>query len=978
MDRDHRQGQLLINRGLLPQETVAKVFGAPRPNNDHDLCSVLVHHGLLANELAQQIRTEVQNQLSGIIAPPQTQVIRSQASCDLPPAVSNHAHYLTLRQSALAAYRQVYQNDPRFSPHADLVFIQGKQLGKGGMGVVYAVQDQRLGRQAALKLLKADDKNPDDVQRFWREARITAHLDHPAIPPVYESGTTTNGEHYLLMRLIEGDTLNQRIKEYHRKGRSPKVFRKLIEVMIKVSDALAYAHSRQIIHRDLKPSNIMVGQFGEVMVMDWGLARDLDEQEDTKFLDGRRAFTTSDAATAGLTQSGDILGTPGYMSPEQARADDIDPRTDIFALGCILVEIITGKPPIEGKTVMDLIIATVKGEVRLPNTRLKSTPAELQSICAESLAVDREQRSETAQIVANELRAYLSGDDVLSHEYSLAELLRRWLRQNTLLVLGLLLVMTLGFVAIFVILQINAAKTNQELAEKAEQRMTSTMEDLTSAQMLVRRQAKKQTVLVHTERALKAGGRKEWLLLSVARIYDDAKLADHARVVLEEAVSHYPPGIEALNFLHQIEKKFGTKVGHERAYRRFLSAADKTNDKNSEFYLRAQALKAIQTKQFNDALRWYKQIVERLSLQRADDFHQKGNCLKALGKTEEALRAYSRAIELDGTNWEYWTDRSQIYIEQQQHALAYSDLNKAVAINAKAPMPLVLRAGVMVESGDYKSASSDINLAIQLAPRLARAYEERALLFVRSKKYSNALEDLDKAIGFEPDMASLYLNRANIKASLKNYAAAVKDLDHVIAKKPSSIQAYANRGRCYKEMNKINEALRDFNKALSLAPKQADVLLARSQLYSAAKQYTQALNDMNKVVQLSPRNFTAYYQRGLVQLRLKNHKAVIDDITTAISFAGPKTNTQDAYYYRGNSHMALRIYQNAIRDFSRVLVNNTKDADAYYGRGQTYYQLKDYQSAIGDMTKFLKLRPNIDASTNARAIIAESRRLLGQ
>ncbi len=227
----------------------------------------------------------------------------------------------------------------------------GDEVGRGGMGVVYRARDREMDREVAVKLLQdrfAD--HPAAAERFVEEARITGQLQHPGIPPIYRVGHLADGQPFLAMKLIKGCTLDELLKA--------NAAVNTLAVFEAVAQAVGYAHAHGVIHRDLKPANVMVGSFGEVQVMDWGLAKVL------------RAGSVSDGpggdaiATPGTmirtprssgsdTQAGSVLGTPAFMPPEQAAGeiDKVDQRSDVFGLGAILCVLLTGKPPFAGATV---------------------------------------------------------------------------------------------------------------------------------------------------------------------------------------------------------------------------------------------------------------------------------------------------------------------------------------------------------------------------------------------------------------------------------------------------------------------------------------------------------------------------------------------------------------------------------------------------------------------------------------------------
>ena len=247
-----------------------------------------------------------------------------------------------------------------------------QEIACGGMGIVYAAECVTFGREVAVKVMRQGHS----VAVFNREARITARLPHPGIPPIHSLGTLTNGRPYLVMKLIRGETLDNILKKrvdlLTARG-------KLIAVFEQICQAVGYAHSQGIIHRDLKPANVMVGAFGEVQVMDWGLAREVRGADETT------SQTLAD--DAGLTVAGQVKGTPAYMAPEQARGEEVDARADVFALGGILAAILTGQPPFSGDSVMQTIARAAKCDLNDTLGRLDDCGAdpELISLCRECL-----------------------------------------------------------------------------------------------------------------------------------------------------------------------------------------------------------------------------------------------------------------------------------------------------------------------------------------------------------------------------------------------------------------------------------------------------------------------------------------------------------------------------------------------------------------------------------------------------------------
>ena len=289
-----------------------------------------------------------------------------------------------------------------------------REIARGGMGRVLAAHDLRLDREVALKILLPGT----NADRFVRESKITARLPHPGIPPVHALGTLADGSPFLAMKLVAGQTLAAAMTT----ADHPR----LLQAFTQVCQAVGFAHSRGVIHRDLKPANIMVGAFGEVQVMDWGLAKELSGRETADkprssavppdSIVGTDADQTTDQRAPGestddQTQAGTVLGTPAYMAPEQARGEPTDARADTFALGGILCKILTGRPPFIGKSALEVIQRAWAADLAEANARLEGcgADAELIALCRRCLSPKPADRPANGQAVADALTAYLNG-----------------------------------------------------------------------------------------------------------------------------------------------------------------------------------------------------------------------------------------------------------------------------------------------------------------------------------------------------------------------------------------------------------------------------------------------------------------------------------------------------------------------------------------------------------------------------------------
>ncbi len=315
------------------------------------------------------------------------------------------------------ALSDVWRNLPPLAPPEEELPAQvgpyqvQEQVGKGGMGVVYRARDQLFRRSLAVKVLAAQHADNADLRRrFLEEAQLMGQLQHPGIPPVHDLGELPDGRPYFAMKLIKGQTLAARLRE---RASPEQDLPHLLGIFEQVCRTLAYAHAQRIIHRDLKPANVMVGAFGEVQVMDWGLAKVLSsstaEPSEPAAEPASTICTVRTEAPDSGTQSGLAMGTPAYMAPEQARGEvsQLDERCDVFGLGAILCEMLTGQPPFTGRNSRDVLELAQSGGVTAALARLDRCGAdrELVEIAKRCLSAAREGRpaqgGEVARAVAD-------------------------------------------------------------------------------------------------------------------------------------------------------------------------------------------------------------------------------------------------------------------------------------------------------------------------------------------------------------------------------------------------------------------------------------------------------------------------------------------------------------------------------------------------------------------------------------------------
>ena len=363
----------------------------------------------------------------------------------------------------------------------------GEHVAQGGMGAIITATEAATGRIVAMKRM-LDGADEEDSARFLTEAKVTALLEHPNIVPVHELGVDGDGYVFYTMKLVKGETLGDVLARIKR-GDEATIRRyplsALLNIFQKVCDAVAFAHSRDVLHRDLKPDNIMIGEYGEVLVMDWGLAKIVER----KLPRGREGpLLGTDPPDGPRTLPGVVMGTPQYMAPEQAEGNihQIDQRTDIYALGGILYHMLTLRPPVTAGADTVMIEAAAAGKIRPPENLVRRRalphcpggriPESLSAVAMRALSKSRGGRYPTVQSLQQEIAAYQAGFATAAEHAGLWRRIGLMLRRHKVAVVVLLVV--LGLIAA----AMARVVASERRARASEQRALEALRRLTEAQ----------------------------------------------------------------------------------------------------------------------------------------------------------------------------------------------------------------------------------------------------------------------------------------------------------------------------------------------------------------------------------------------------------------------------------------------------------------------------------------------------------------
>jgi tetratricopeptide (TPR) repeat protein len=794
-----------------------------------------------------------------------------------------------------------------------------EELGRGGMGVVYRARQLGLSRQVALKMILAGfHANPLVVARFRTEAVAVARLHHLNIVEIHAFGEH-GGLPYFAMELVTGRSLQERLNG---QPAPPRQAARLVETLAR---AMQHAHEHGILHRDLKPSNVLLDGGSEASleqatpkISDFGLAKLLD-------------------ATAGHTPAGGCVGTPAYMAPEQAAGDGASAAwtTDVYSLGAILYELLTGRPPFQGNTIFDILEQARLQPPVSPSRFQSGIPRDLEVICLKCLRKDPAQRYATALELADDLRRFQAGESIRARPPGAAEQVWKWARRRPAVaaLVGLCLAVGGGILA--------AIPGYYRLAEEAAHRQAdqSYREFFRASGSALYRGQGLETLSLVPPFSTESGAAERQACTDAAR----AALA----LVGLDAESQTSPVLDPLlSAAQQAEITEG-------CYALLLLLAEAV----SQQPLPGQTA----TDRYQQALRildralWLGPPTQAYCLRRAEYLMQLGDPLGASAERARAIRL-PPSQPLD-----YFLLGYQAYLTGDR-AKARSDLDQALNLRPDHFWARYYLALCHLQTGNWEAAKVCLTTCLGQQSELIWLFLLRGFAYQQSGNLAAAEADFDKAatLGLTADgRYCLCINHGLLRWRQGRTEEALRDLDEAIVLAPSQYHAHLSLARIYQQQKGFAASTVQFNQALRLHPPpavQAECHAERSRNFYLAGKYADAEAACGQALALAPSQVVVHAIRGLAFLELKRYELAVESFDRYVNGGGPAV--ADVYRGRGNAHMRLGEYARARDDYTEGL-KLKPDWDLYNHRGwaSCFGDGRDWASALSDFDHAVQAKP---------------------
>jgi serine/threonine protein kinase/Tfp pilus assembly protein PilF len=839
---------------------------------------------------------------------------------------------------------------------------------RGGLGEVFVAEDTELRREVALKEIQAQHAdNAVSRARFLREAEITGRLEHPGVVPVYGLGRHADGRPFYAMRFIRGETLQKAIERFHcgltiadcgLKGqsrtnpqseiRNPKSydsleFRQLLQRFVAVCNVVAFAHSHGVLHRDLKPANVMLGDYGETLVVDWGLARVLRDK--SRMTSDERPLLDSSLIThhSSLTQQGSALGTPAYMSPEQAEGDidQVGAASDIYSLGATLYCLLTGRPPfVQGpdEGVGEVLQRVQRGEFAPPSQVNRHTPKSLEAVCLKAMALKPNNRYANAVDLAADIEHWLADEPVSCRRDPWMARLARGIRRRpraTATAVSLMVILVLMFAGWRAL----AMFQRWDIQSRADRLLSQAKEALAAGDAKSARNTLFEVdVLLRSVRAEKSSTSNTFGELLFRLGQWDAAVRE-----FEEAIRLDPANFQAYSNLVLAHAERKDLPSAEAALQRCLARGPLPPAPEAQLWINL------------------------------------GVACERTRHYAEAVNHYQRAAELDPTEPLIFRNRAIALSVLQRYPESEADIRKAQQLAPGDGDLFYVQGNILADQRRHEEAVQSYTRALELSPKLRSARYNRGIMLRHLNRFDDALKDVNQSLAETPkndsDRRNMLLERALNLANQRDFRAALDDLDAIVAQAPTDVLALITRGKVQADLSKdLIRSEKDLSLAIHLQPKEPDAYRSRGLLRMRAENWQGAIDDYQQYLKLLPEAPDA---AGIWNDISSAHLSLnrIDEALAALANTEKLATTANSRGNRGNIYLSTGELDRAIADFDEALHLNAKYSRALVLRGHARLRQGRWSDAARDCEEALLVETRDD---EARLLLGLALQELGR
>jgi serine/threonine-protein kinase len=957
-DRNLLFGVLALQADLIDASQLGEACTAWAAHKDMPLASILIERGWITSGdqadvrrvLERKLKKQNQDPRATLIAVLSADLRLSLAALDIPEITKTID---SLRKDGPDAFPLI--------PAVPLTrerYTLTRLHATGGIGRVWVARDEQVGRDVALKELRAETVGQSHRTRFLREARITGQLEHPSIVPVYElSRRPENQQPFYTMRLVQGRTLSAAAAAFHQRRQTGKAsaldLRELLNAFVAICQAVAYAHSRGVIHRDLKGDNVLLGDFGEALVLDWGLAKvRMHDNGDPS----RRPVTVNQRDDAlQPTLEGQVLGTPAFMPPEQAagRGDQVDERADVYGLGAILYEVLTGQPPFAAATVQEVLRKVQREEPPRPRELWTSVPPALEAVCLRALAKMPADRYASARDLAQEVQRWLADEPVEAYPEPWTARVARWGRRHRPIMTAALALLITALLALVVgNFLIGEQKARAEAnAREANKQQGRAERHLHRAQDAVYR--------YHTQ-------------VSEEVLLKEPGLQPLRKKLLETALQFYQ------GFVEEEPGDLALEAERGRAYYRLALLTADIGSQPRAIDLLEQARTTFEnlSQRHPDVLSYRKNLGE--------SYQSLGLCYMATGQTDLAEASFQKVLEIfrplaeaPSSAGDQTDPREDVQgagdddpdmrrAAQRRLAMGYNNLGALYRNTRRLP-----------EAERFFQAGLDVRLELNATPPrvpayqrdLAESYNNLGAFYLEGKQFAQAEAALQKAVDIREELAHgdaanqeyqklwartifnlgiVYLRTERLSSAEEAFTRS-RDILQRLADENPTVSAFQynlaislqNLGGFYNQAGRRADAEQSYGKAIALLEKLTTVHRTNME-FAGVLGRTYGNMGLLFLESDSPEAARGWLDRSVSKLAdvLRQDERSID----------ARQGLRKAHWWRAEALNALDRHQQALADWSAALDldNGSSRDELRLHRARTLALLKEHASALAD------------------------------